>query len=107
MTGADYSWARPGGAALAARGITSVGRYLAADGRGLTRSEYADLTAHGLTVWLIREADGREMLSGRAAGQVNATIAQQQIDALGLPADSVVYFTADFGPVPSQYAVMD
>jgi hypothetical protein len=109
MLGADYSYARPGGAALAAAGVVSVGRYLGdpGDGRCLTADEYEDLKAHHLSVWLVREATGREMLNGRAEGQNQARIAQAAISRLGLPADSVVYFTADFDVLPSQYAACD
>jgi hypothetical protein len=109
LSGADYSYARPGGAVLAAAGISSVGRYLGSpgDGRCLTRAEYDDLTAHGIDVWLIREATGREMLNGRAEGQNQARTAQAAIERLGLPSDSVVYFTADFAVQPSQYGVCD
>lgn len=109
MNGADYSFARPGGAALAGAGISSVGRYLGdpGDGRCLTASEYADLTSHGIDVWLIREAGGQEMLGGNAAGVQQAQIAQAAIQRLGLPADSAVYFTADFAVQPSQYGACD
>jgi len=109
MLGADYAYARPGGAALKAAGVVSVGRYVGdpGDGRCLTSDEYADLTAHGISVWLIREATGREMLNGRSEGQTQARIAQNAISRLGLPADSVVYFTADFGVTPSQYGACD
>ena len=56
MAGLDYSWARPGGAALVAAGVTSVGRYLATDGRGITAGEFNDYVSHGVTVWFIKEA---------------------------------------------------
>lgn len=96
MSAGDYSYARPGGAVLASHGITAVGRYLAADGRGLTRAEYDDLVAHGVHVWLVYEGTAQGMLNGRAQGVKDAEFAQSKIAELGLPADSPVYVTADF-----------
>jgi len=96
MGAGDYSYARPGGAVLKAAGITAVGRYLATDDRGLTKTEYADLTANGIAVWLIYEGNAQGMLNGRAQGISDAQFAQSQITALGLPSDSPVYVAADF-----------
>jgi len=65
-------------------------------GKGLTASEYADLKAHGLDVGLVYEGTATGMLNGRNQGISDARAAQAQIEALGLPADSVVYWAADF-----------
>lgn len=105
--GADYSWARPGGAALAAAGVKAVGRYLASDGRGITAAEYQDLTAHGIGVWLVREGAANGMLGGFAKGVADAQIAVQQIAAVGLPADSLVYAAADWDVQDSQFPACD
>jgi hypothetical protein len=105
--GADYSWARPGGATLAAAGVKAVGRYLATDGRGITAAEYQDLTAHGIGVWLCREGGSSGMLNGYGQGVADAQIAVQQIAAAGLPADSIVYATADFDVSSAQFPACD
>ena len=48
---ADFSWARPGGANLKAKGYTGVMRYLSHDtGKTLDASELADYRANGLAV---------------------------------------------------------
>lgn len=105
--GADYSWARPGGAALRAAGVSAVGRYLATDGRGITASEYQDLKAHGVGVWVCREGGASGMLNGHAQGVSDAQLAVQQIAAVGLPAGSLVFATADFDVQSSQFPVCD
>jgi hypothetical protein len=105
--GADYSWARPGGAALHAAGVSGVGRYLATDGRGITAAEYQDLRMHGLDVWVCREGAAAGMLSGRAQGVADAQLAEQQIGVVGLPANIPVFATADFDVQSSQFAACD
>jgi hypothetical protein len=105
--GADYSYARPGGAALVRAGVKGVGRYLATDGRGLTASEYQDLKSHGLLVWVVREGAASGMLGGFAQGVIDARIAAQQIAAVGLPADTVVHTAADWNVQSSQFAACD
>lgn len=105
--GADYSWARPGGAAFAAAGVKAVGRYLASDGRGITAAEYQDLKAHGIGVWLVREGAASGMLGGFAQGVADAKIAAAQIAAVGLPADSLVYAAADWDVSTAQFPVCD
>lgn len=107
LLGADYSFARPGGAALAASGVTAVGRYLADDERGITAAEYADLRAHNIGVWVCREGRASGMLGGFNQGSADAQIAVRQLAAAGLPADMVVYATADFDVQDSQFAVCD
>lgn len=94
--GADYSWARPGGAALAAAGVKAVGRYLASDGRGITAAEYQNLTLHGVGVWVCREGAATGMLNGYGQGVADANAALRHIAAVGLPANIPVHWTADF-----------
>lgn len=106
--GADYSFARPGGAALKAAGVTSVGRYLGVprDGRQIEKPEYDDLTGHGLSVWFVREGAASGMLGGRAKGVSDATIAVANLERLGLPG-SVVYAAADWDVQDSQFGACD
>lgn len=94
--GCDYSWARPGGAALKAAGVVAAGRYLASDGRGITAAEYQDLRANGIGVWVCREGAATGMLSGFAQGVADAQEAERQVSIVGLPANIPIYWTADF-----------
>jgi hypothetical protein len=92
---------------LAAAGVKAVGRYLAEDGRGITAAEYQDLQAHGIRVWLVREGAASGMLGGFAQGVSDAQLAQAQIAAAGLPADSLVHAAADWDVQDSQFAACD
>lgn len=109
--GADYSTARPGGAALRAKGVVAVGRYLASDGRGITAAEYEDLTAHGVGVWVVRETQtwnlSVSMLNGYAKGVADATAALDQFPRVGLPASLPVFWAADFDIAPGSPRVAE
>lgn len=95
--GLDYAYARPDGAALAAAGVTAVGRYLAdpADGRQIELTEYQNLARAGIRVWFVREGAATGMLGGRAKGVSDARIAVANLARLGLE-DQVVYAAADW-----------
>jgi len=106
--GVDYSWSRPGGAALAAAGKCFAGRYLyPGGGKGLTAGEVNDLHAHGILVFTIFESSAMRALDGFAAGAADARTAQGQLAACGLPADQVVYFGVDFDATDAQLAAID
>lgn len=104
--GVDYSFARPGGAALQAAGKRVAGRYLYHGGKGIDRAEFDDLTAHGLDVFFIYEEDGRELLGGFAAGAACALRAESLRAANGLPVRPV-YFTADFDASEAQQSAIN
>lgn len=107
--GADYSTARPGGAALKAAGVVAVGRYLTTDGRGIHAAEYADLKAHGIGVWLVRESQTLDlsvsMLNGYDRGVAEAKAALAEIARVGLPAQQPVFWAADFDIAPGSARV--
>ena len=106
--GVDYSWARPGGAALAAAGKSFAGRYLyPGGGKGLTAAEVNDLHAHGVSVFTIFESSAARTLDGHWAGVADAQTAQGQLAACGLPSNQVVYFGVDFDAVGGQMPVID
>jgi hypothetical protein len=88
--------------------VKSVGRYLAplGDGRQIEKDEYDDLTAHGITVWFVREGAANSLLDGHALGVSHANSAVANLARLGLK-DQVVYAAADFDVQPSQYAACD
>lgn len=106
MFGLDFSGARPGGAALAANGIGSVGRYLGTDWRCIGPDELNDYLSNGVGVWFIKENRADGMLHGYGQGVQDALDAQAQLNVLGQPS-AVVYFTADFDAQPYQFAALD
>lgn len=96
--GVDYSFARPGGAALKAAGKGFAWRYLYADGqggKGLDRSEYDDLVANGIEVPVGYESYANRSLDGRQAGIDDAHAALAQLTALGLP-NMPIFLASDF-----------
>lgn len=108
--GIDYSWARPGGAAIKAAGKKFVVRYLYEDGlggKGLDAGELADLLANGLELCLVYQQGTDTLKQGRSMGIAHAQAAQREINRLGLPAKSVVYFAADWDASPADQAVID
>ena len=106
MTALDYAYTRPGSAALNAAGVTSVGRYLATDGRGIAPAEFNDYIGHGISVWFIKENAARGMLNGYGQGVADAQWAENQMNALGV-SGAPIYFTVDFDAVSSQFAALD
>lgn len=108
--GIDYSWARPGGARIKAAGKRFVVRYLFEDGqggKGLDASELADLVANGLEIVLVYEAYAASAKEGRATGKAHAQAAQREINRLGLPANSPVYFAVDWDAQPGDQGAID
>lgn len=97
MTAVDYSGRPPGGAALAAAGVTLVMRYLSNDrAKNATPVEIADLHAHGVAVGLVWETTASRALGGAAAGTVDGKAARLQAAALGYPAGCTVFAAVDF-----------
>ncbi len=97
--GIDYSWARPGGRNIKNAGKQFVVRYLWPDGeggKGLDAAELADLVNNGLEIVLVYEAFAASPKEGAQTGKAHAAAAQREINRLGLPAKSVVYFAADW-----------
>lgn len=95
--GVDYSWARPGGAFLAARGVNLAGRYLWAHeaNKGIGRAEYDDLRAHNIDVFFFYETSAADsMAGGFDVGVKHAKAAQGFLDKLGLP-NHPVHFNVD------------
>lgn len=108
--GIDYSWARPGGAAIKAAGKKFVVRYLFEDGqggKGLDAGELSDLLAHGLEIVLVYEAYAASMKEGRGTGIAHAQAAQREINRLGLPTNSPVYFAADWDASAGEQGAID
>lgn len=108
--GIDYSWARPGGRNIKNAGKQFVVRYLWPDGeggKGLDASELADLVNNGLEIVLVYQAGTNTILGGRSVGVQQANVAQAEINRLGLPKNSPVYFAADWDAQPNEQAAID
>lgn len=98
--GIDYSWGRPGGAAIRASGYSFAMRYvwLPGDtGKGLTPDERDDLHSNGVAIGLVFETSGNRALDGFFAGIYDAkNYVLPQLTVLDWPEDRPVYFTVDF-----------
>ncbi|HEX5451251.1 MAG TPA: DUF1906 domain-containing protein [Candidatus Limnocylindrales bacterium] len=103
VEGVDFSFSRPGGAALVAAGKHFVCRYLAyrdaprgALGKFLTADEVADYHRHGIAIVANLESTANRALDGNDAGRRDAQDAKNALHALGAPDDLPVYFSVDF-----------
>ena len=109
MEGVDFSFDRPGAAALVAEGKEFVIRYIpypGDGGKGLTLSEVAEYGAAGLAIGLVFESTAARHLDGYDAGVQDAHTAGVACDALGLGAIPI-YFAVDFDAKPTQMALID
>lgn len=107
--GVDYSFGRPGGAALAAAGKRFAVRYVpypGDGGKGLTRAEMADLHDHGIAIALVFESTAGRARGGYNAGATDAQTSLEAIAALGFPAATPIYFAVDFDAEVDHYDVI-
>ena len=105
--GVDYSFARPGGAALRAAGKSFAVRYVpyqGDQGKGLKADELADLQANGIAVGLVFESTAGRMLDGYGAGVTDATVSLASAALLGFPKDRPIYFACDTDTTADQLA---
>jgi len=101
--GIDYAWARPAPADVRAAGYTFAARYLSHDsGKSLSADEATALATAGIDVVVTWETSAKRALSGRDAGVSDATDAQAQATAAGMPADRPIYFAVDFDGTEAQ-----
>lgn len=110
MRGVDYSWSRPGGAAIKAAGYEFAVRYVdypGAAGKGIDANELADLRQNGLAVGFVFESTAGRMLEGGAAGAYDAGMVAQAFSQLGVPGNVPCYFACDTDIRPDQYPVLD
>ena len=113
IEGVDFSFARPGGAALAAAGKRFVMRYLeyshasaASSGKFLTKPEILDYRGNGLAICALFESTSIRALDGHGAGVADATDARIALEGLGTP-PLPVYFAVDFDATPAQQPTID
>ncbi len=101
-TGVDYSWARPSPSGLKAAGYTFAARYLSHDttGKNLTHAEADALWAAGVDVVANWEDSSTAALNGFSQGASDATAADAQANADGIPSGRPIYFSVDFDATP-------
>ena len=107
MIGFDYT-ERIDPAALKAAGCSVVFRYLSNPGwpKNLTKAEADELLAAGIPIVLNYETSATFMLGGYAAGQACARSARAQATALGAPATTRIYYSADFDVTAAQTSIV-
>lgn len=107
-TGYDYSDGHPTAAHLLAAKPSAqfVIRYIDDAGhpgpKHISKTEYADLTKHGIRVYLVCERTTNDWMGGRNAGRVFARAARAGADAIGYPAGGLIFFCADMHLTPAQ-----
>ncbi len=107
--GLDFSFARPGGAAIVAAGKKFVVRYVpyvGDQGKGLTAAEIVDYRVNGLGIGLVWESTAGRMFDGYPAGKLDALISETSRLALGIP-PIPIYFACDVDTQPSMLAYVD
>ena len=104
ISGVDYAWSHPGGAALAAAGFKFACRYLSHDaGKTVQRGEADDLGAHGIELVVVYEDTANRAADGHQAGVNDGINAMKMTKGalagytdLSMPADRPIYFAVDF-----------
>lgn len=108
-TGVDYSFARPSPGGLHGEGYTFACRYLSPppNSKNLSKSEADALWAAGVDVVANFEEGATNALNGHGQGVTDATIADGQSQADGIPAGRPIYFSVDFDAQPGDFAAID
>ena len=110
MRGVDYSWARPGGAAIREAGFEFAMRYVpypGDGGKGLGAEEIADLRANGLAFGLVFESAAGRMFDGYPAGAEDAQQSEASVTTIGFPVSLPIYFACDVDTWPEMLALID
>lgn len=103
---ADYSWARPPVAQLAAHYIGVI-RYVSGDrSKDLSLGELEALHAAGLGVGLVWETTDKAALGGRAKGAEHVVRRDALADALGWPLHKVIPMAVDFDVMENQLSTV-
>jgi glycoside hydrolase-like protein len=96
VEGVDYSYGRPGGAALAKADKHFAVRYITGDKtKPIDSAEIADLRAHGIAICLVFESTkGRALTGGYGGGATDAAASVARMATLHIP-PIPVYFAVD------------
>lgn len=106
----DYSWARPGGAAIKAAGYDGVMRYVpyvGDGGKGLREPELADLRGNGLGLGMVFESTAARHRDGIGAGTADGQASFAALRGLGVPDTLPVFFAVDFDAQPADFPAID
>jgi hypothetical protein len=96
VKGLDIAWATPSVAEIEKTGAHFVVRYLSNDAsKNITKDEVTAYHAAGIASAVVWESTAGRALKGRAAGVADATAAEKQRKAVGLPNDMPVHFAVD------------
>lgn len=109
LQGIDYSFARPGGAAIRAANKLFAMRYLpygGDGGKGLTKQEVVDLHSNDIGIGVFFESTAGRMFDGYPAGVADARTARFGLAELGAP-PIPVFFACDVDTTPDQLALVD
>lgn len=104
MTIIDYSTIRPSTSELKAAGVTAVGRYIGWDsvpgfhsiGKNISKPEADSLLAAGIDIFLVFEYEAAAAVHGAVQGNKDASLAGQQLAAMGAPEGICSYFALDW-----------
>ncbi len=110
--GVDYSFSRPSPQVIRSAGYSFVCRYLSEDnsdthGKILFKPEADALKSAGLDIVSNYEFDQTNALNGYAQGVSDATVANQQATAAGMPAGRPIYFSVDFDATEAQQSAIN
>lgn len=105
IEGVDYSWGRPGAAALIAAGKQFACRYLSPDttGKNLSAAEAIVLSTHGIKLVANWEWQARDALGSEYNAITYARDADAMAHKFGMPKDRPIYFSVDFDVQGGQY----
>jgi peptidoglycan hydrolase-like protein with peptidoglycan-binding domain len=108
-TGLDYSFSHPDLDTAWNAGYRFVSRYLSwlPNAKVITAAEYQALLAKGFQVSLNWEYGAKDQLDGAPSGKLHAAEAVKQARALGYPAGSTIYFSADFDVTEAQQTAVN
>jgi hypothetical protein len=114
VEGVDYSFSRPGGAALVKAGKKFAYRYLpysiggsTDNGKGLTASEIKDLHDHGIAIGINFEWYAGRMKRGAGAGTTDGQAVLAAYNRLGIPRNVPCIFSADWDTTSADYPAID
>jgi hypothetical protein len=94
--GFDFSYAKPHPASMADAGYNFAIGYVSPNpAKNISADHVAAYRAAGVGVGLVWESTAGRALEGRAAGRQDGRAAEEQANALGYPADAVIFFAVD------------